>query len=93
MYFFGHTAGIHKFPDQGWNWRHSSNPSHSSDNGRSINHRATSELQESFIFDTGDITRCLNSDSNDQREKRGFTIQERRMMIADVMCPSDQKEA
>ena len=39
--FFGHTHSMWKFSGQGWNPCHSSDPSHCSDNTRSLTHCAT----------------------------------------------------
>ena len=47
--FFGHTHGTWKFPGQGLNPIHSSNPSRCSDNNGSLIHWATTEL--SFVFE------------------------------------------
>ena len=47
---FGHTHDIWKFPGQGKNPHHSSNPSHSTDNAGSLTPRATRELQSILVF-------------------------------------------
>ena len=43
-FFFGHIHGMQKFPGQGSNLCYSSDPSHSSDNARSLTHYTTREL-------------------------------------------------
>ena len=47
VYFFGHTHNMQKFPGQGSNLSHSSNPSHCSDNNGYLTHWATQELLNS----------------------------------------------
>ena len=47
--FFGQACGMQKFPVQGSNLHHSSDPSHSSDNDGSFNSWATKKLPTSSI--------------------------------------------
>ena len=48
--YFGHTGGRQKFPGQGSNLHHSSNPSHTSNNAGSLTWSATRELHGVFCF-------------------------------------------
>ena len=50
FFFFGHAWGRWKFPDQGWNPCHSSNPTHCSDNAGSLTCWATRELQQLIFY-------------------------------------------
>ena len=50
LMFFGCTSGMQKFPGQGSNPRHSSDPSHRSDNTRYLTHWATWELPSYLIL-------------------------------------------
>ena len=49
-FFFGHTCSIWKFPGQGLNPCHSSNPSCYSENARSLTSCATREKSNSSNF-------------------------------------------
>ena len=50
LIFFGHTCGMWKFPGQGLNSCHSSNPSCFSDNARSLTHSASGEPPSPLVF-------------------------------------------
>ena len=47
--FFGHPWGIRKFLGQGLNLHHSSDPSQSNDNTRSLTHYTTRENPTTFL--------------------------------------------
>ena len=49
-FIFGCTCSMQKFPGQGSNLHHSSDPNHSSYNARSITHQATREFQVWFFW-------------------------------------------
>ena len=60
-FFWGgsHTHGIQKFPSQGSNPHHCSNPSYCSDNAGSLTHWATRELQDLCTFVTCEAS-CIH---------------------------------
>ena len=49
-FIFGCACSMWKFPDQGSNLHHSSDPSHCSDNARSLTSCPTRELQRMFLY-------------------------------------------
>ena len=50
FYFFGCAQGLQNFPGQGSNPHYISDPSHRSDNARSLTCRATRELLEFLVW-------------------------------------------
>ena len=62
FFFFGWTCSKQKFPGQGSNPQHSSNPSHCSDNTWSLTHRVSRELLgdafQSNSLNTLKLTNC-----------------------------------
>ena len=50
FFLFGCTLGMRKFPRQGWNPRHSSDPSRCIDNARSLTCSATRELHSPTLL-------------------------------------------
>ena len=68
---FGHTHSLCKYPGQGSNGCHSSDPSHCSDSAKSLTHCTTRELQQVLFFKSRDreVTGVLRGSSPIRLEK------------------------